>query len=193
VLSMEWPDFDVSGLQTLQFIQAPFITSSSQDAGAERQYLDHKVKFYQAWGLTSRLGLMSTLTAIYGVDLESFNPAGLKVTAPTYKASTSRRHLTQQDINDIFIVPDGIGDDELDSSSLGLSRLYLAGAEAKGDLNRRINWGVACQQVFDQSETIIQSKKQSKQAFESMDDLLEDASARIDQAKDEGNFPISTL
>jgi RNA polymerase I-specific transcription initiation factor RRN6 len=186
ILSTDGIEFDNSGIQTLQLLQAPFIQSPSQSSGPELRYVQHNVRFYQVWAVSLRLGLSSTLAAICP---ENENCESFTVSAPTYNAPASRRYKTHQSIGDAFIVPDGVGDNDLESSISRLDQLSLAGAHTQDDIRLRINWRVVFQQIFGEGPIVSRSAA----PFKTMTGLLDDIREHIKQAKEESSLPKTTL
>lgn len=188
----DWNPEDLK-IQTLQFVQAPLAVDLSLPTGQESQYIDHNVKFYQVWAVSSNLSLNSSLSAIYGSGTNGNDLPKLTIIAPTWKVSMTAHRNLHRNFLRTFVVADGEVEGELESSTSRLAQISHAMTETQQDLRLRINLRDVFQFVFGGNGVDFASYEQSINTVKTMNDLMGIINNQLNQAKAQDYLPINSL
>ena len=182
----DWNTEDLE-IQTLQFTQVPLAADPVLRTGHEYQYIDHNVKFYQVWAVSSNLSLNSTLSAIHGTGP---NGDELTITAPTWKVSKAARRNKNRTFLTTFVAADGEVEGDLESSTSRIAQISLAMTETQQDLRLRLNWRDVFQHIFSENDVHFASNANTSKT---MNDLVMVINSRLNQGKEQDCLPISSL
>ena len=172
--------------------------SSNQAAGPELQYIEHEVKFFQLWALTSDLGMWSTLCSIRCIGSAMEASQTLKITAPTTKLRGSSSHTkSRRVVNDPFIVSDELDDELLAcGASVAVKSDERSRRQVVDDLRFGMNWTGIFQSAFvTESQSVQNNSLQTKSPDSSprLAELLRNVEDRINHAKAENSLGMTTL
>lgn len=171
-------------LQALLFLQAPLIPRLSRAPGPEFEYIDRRVRIYQAWSLASNLELSSALFVVQDFD-PSLNTTPMHhILMPTRKIPTVRRREVTRRIKSHFIIPNDDIKNDLDT--LTAVQTYSIRERPKNSLRLRINWIEIYHRVFT-------SQAESSETGPFMLHLQETVSECINRVREGHTISMSTL
>jgi hypothetical protein len=191
-------DLNHEMVQAVCFLPAPIMSNSSRMPGSELQLIERNVKFYQILALTSTLALRSALYAMQIIPARSSSSLRLHITAPTTRISLRRRLPDSgKAVSDSFVVPDELAsEEEVDDIPEDLSQNYQQSRSNKMGLDflkPRLNWRGIFQQVFMDNYTTHPPNSSLIQSFETMSELLDNASHNMKQKMEEDRLPMTSL
>ena len=171
-------------LQSLLFLQAPFVPRLSRAPGPELDYIERGVRFHQAWSLASNFEASSAVFAVYDMyDKNGASPMH-RITAPTRKILSTRHREAAVRIKSHFIVPDGDLDEDHDAFETLLST--GASTSRRDNLRLRINWMEVYRRIFSIREESSETDAFKKHLETAIMDLIQ-------QAKEGSHIPMITL
>ena len=181
-------------LQTLYALSTPLIATSSSGPGQEAQYTGYGVKFYQIWTLMSDLSLNSTLYTVYSKTTENCIPSGFRIVAPRLKATVARRGLgPRYAVDDTFIVRDEDDDENLDFIPSRSVQLRQKSMNSQDDVRFRLNWTSVFRSVFVEKAFSTTQEASSMEPLGKITEVLDKIMDHINNGKNEGELPMSSL
>ena len=157
-------------VQTLCLLSTNFILHNLKPmSGPAKEYADHNVRFYQLFGLSETLGLYHTLCATRRIILGKSNAERTKyqiVLAPTIKdGRIGKIKSFLRVIEDQFIVPDGLEEDDDTLKSFSVPRPTLPNSVASTGLQSKTpddsNFSINARRLF--KATILERAPQEPQ------------------------------
>ena len=193
-------------IQTLRLLPMTFMLHNLKPmSGPAKVYADHNVHFYQLFGLSETLGLYHALCATSWIDLGKLNAEQAKyqiVLAPTIKDGQSGKIKSLlRVVEDQFIVPDGLEDDDDNLESFNVPPCALAKSvpftrrqrEVLDDLSLSIDAYRLFKASFLERESKKPGDSTSSERFQSMAEYSKFVQSCIEQRKDNGLQGLMTL
>jgi hypothetical protein len=193
-------------IQTLYLLSTTFMLHNPKPmSGPAKVYADHNVRFYQLFGLSKTLGLYHALCATSWIDPGKSNAEQAKyqtVLAPTIKdGQRGKIKSLLRIVEDQFIVPDGLEDDDDNLESFNVPPCALAKSapftrrqsEVLDDLFLSIDARRLFKASFLEREPEKHGEFAPPERFQSMAEYSKFVQSCIEQRKDNGLQGLTTL